>query len=426
MSCQLRAALDRPKGGHDALHVGVDRPLHVDRRPHRRRRHPCSAPCRRPSSRRPSSRCRSGRASRSPSCRADSTSSRSQVAACRRSPERGRRARPLRASRVPGRSSRALPFPSLLPPWVPRRAMWLSAPSMPSKDPRSRTVSTLVSKASAARGSASTGHASKRVVRWQAGHPRRVARMATFDAVLVGSGINTITAAALLAREGWGVCVLERSERLGGAIRTEADYTLPGFTHEVMSSWHPLFTGSAAYAELGDELHRRRPRVRQHGPARPRPRSPTGARCSSRRRWRPTSRSSTGSRAGDGTAWQRQFEQFMANADLSFGVLGTELWSPGGARARTEDSAALRPPRAAPVRRPRPLDVPRLDDGDVQRAAEAHGLLAPWVLHTGLGPENAVSGFMTQVIACAVQLGGNARSRRRRSAARRRARGHRA
>ena len=40
------------------------------------------------------------------------------------------------------------------------------------------------------------------------------------------------------------------------------------------------------------------------------------------------------------------------------------------------------------------------------RSDQAHGLLAPWVLHTGLGPENAVSGFMTQVIACAVQLGG--------------------
>jgi phytoene dehydrogenase-like protein len=81
--------------------------------------------------------------------------------------------------------------------------------------------------------------------------------MAAFDAVLVGSGINTLTAAALLARDGWTVCVLERSDRLGGAIRTEVDYTLPGFTHEVLSSWHPLVHGSAAYAELGDELHRR-------------------------------------------------------------------------------------------------------------------------------------------------------------------------
>ena len=52
--------------------------------------------------------------------------------------------------------------------------------------------------------------------------PRRVAG---FDAVLVGSGINTLTAGALLARDGWSVCVLERSDRLGGAIRTESDYT---------------------------------------------------------------------------------------------------------------------------------------------------------------------------------------------------------
>ena len=28
------------------------------------------------------------------------------------------------------------------------------------------------------------------------------------------------------------------------------------------------------------------------------------------------------------------------------------------------------------------------------------------MLHTGLGPEQAVAGFMTQVIACAIQLGG--------------------
>jgi len=36
----------------------------------------------------------------------------------------------------------------------------------------------------------------------------------------------------------------------------------------------------------------------------------------------------------------------------------------------------------------------------------AHGLLAPWVLHTGLGPDAAASGYMAQVIAVAVQEGG--------------------
>ena len=37
---------------------------------------------------------------------------------------------------------------------------------------------------------------------------------------------------------------------------------------------------------------------------------------------------------------------------------------------------------------------------------KAHGVLAPWVLHTGLGPEAAGSGYMAQVIAVAVQEGG--------------------
>ena len=67
--------------------------------------------------------------------------------------------------------------------------------------------------------------------------------MAGFDAVFVGSGINSLAGAALLAKSGWSVCVLERDEALGGCIRTSTDLTEPGFTHEVLASWHPLFTG---------------------------------------------------------------------------------------------------------------------------------------------------------------------------------------
>ena len=47
----------------------------------------------------------------------------------------------------------------------------------------------------------------------------------------------------------------------------------------------------------------------------------------------------------------------------------------------------------------------------------AHGLLAPWVLHTGLGPDAAASGFMTQVIAVAVAGRRHADPARRRRAA---------
>jgi phytoene dehydrogenase-like protein len=228
--------------------------------------------------------------------------------------------------------------------------------------------------------------------------------MATFDAVLVGSGINTLTAAALLAREGWAVCVLERSDRLGGAIRTESDYTLPGFTHEVLSSWHPLFTGSAAYAELGDELRRR-------GLEYVNTDYPTAtAFPDGRAMFLSTTMDANVAEfdrfaVGDGAAWQRQFEEFMANADLSFGVLGTELWSAGGLGLgqkmlrRFGRHGLLEFAGHA-------LSTCRDWTTGTFRAPEAHGLLAPWVLHTGLGPDNAVSGFMTQVIACAVQLGG--------------------
>ena len=77
-----------------------------------------------------------------------------------------------------------------------------------------------------------------------------------YDAVCIGSGINSLAAAALLAKEGWSVCVLERNDWLGGAIKT-AEITEPGFVHEVFASWHPLFMGSAAYAALKDDLEAR-------------------------------------------------------------------------------------------------------------------------------------------------------------------------
>src|SRR5919201_4003349 len=80
--------------------------------------------------------------------------------------------------------------------------------------------------------------------------------MARYDAVIVGSGINSLAAGALLAKGGWSVCILERNDWLGGAIRT-AQITRPGFVHDVFASWHPLFVGSAAYASLKDDLHAR-------------------------------------------------------------------------------------------------------------------------------------------------------------------------
>ncbi|HKY24428.1 MAG TPA: NAD(P)/FAD-dependent oxidoreductase [Gaiella sp.] len=228
--------------------------------------------------------------------------------------------------------------------------------------------------------------------------------MAGFDAVLVGSGVNTLTAAALLSREGWRVCVLERSDRLGGAIRTETDYTLPGFTHEVLSSWHPLFQGSAAYAELGDELHRRGLEyVNTDVPTATA--FPDGSAMFLHTTLEANVAEFDGFAKGDGAAWRRQFQEFMANADVSFGVLGTELWSSAGLGLGQRMLRRFGR-RGLLEFTGQALATCRDWTTETFRSEQARGLLAPWVLHTGLGPDNAVSGFMTQVIACAVQLGG--------------------
>ena len=228
--------------------------------------------------------------------------------------------------------------------------------------------------------------------------------MTAYDAVFVGAGINSLASAALLSQAGWKVCVLERSDYLGGCIKTSSDLTAPGFTHEVMASWHPLFTGSPAYAELKDELDRRGVEYLNTD-------LPTGAAfADGSSAFLTTSLEGNVAElerhaAGDGAAWQSMFESFMANADLSFGVLGTELWSPAGLALGRQ---ALRRfgRRGLLAYAGTVLSTCRDWLGDTFRSDAAHGLLAPWVLHTGLGPDQATSGFMTQVIACALQLGG--------------------
>jgi phytoene dehydrogenase-like protein len=225
-----------------------------------------------------------------------------------------------------------------------------------------------------------------------------------YDAVFVGSGINALAGAALLSRAAWSVCVLEREERLGGCIFTSSELTLPGFTHEVMASWHPLFTGSAAYAELKDELDRRGVDYLNTdlptGSA-----FPDGSAAFVHTAAEANAAELDRHAQGDGAAWQQMFDGFMANADVAFGLLSTELWSTAGLNlGRTAYRRLGR--RGLLEFAGRTLVSCRDWATETFRSEQARGLLAPWVLHTGLGPDQATSGFMTQVIACALQLGG--------------------
>ena len=217
---------------------------------------------------------------------------------------------------------------------------------------------------------------------WTAG---MFSAVAAFDAVFVGSGVNSLTGAALLSRAGWKVCVLERNELLGGAIRTSDDLTAPGFTHELMASWHPLFAGSAAYAELGDDLRPPRARVPQHRPAdrdalpgrrrglphdlargqRRRVRAPRRGR---RRRLEPPVRAVHGLR-------RAQLRRALGRALVA-----------AGPRARAQGLPQLRPPRPARVRGQLADQRARLARDDVRVGARARPARAVGAAHRASGP----------------------------------------
>jgi phytoene dehydrogenase-like protein len=71
--------------------------------------------------------------------------------------------------------------------------------------------------------------------------------------VVIGAGINGLTAAALLAKAGRDVLVLERGAEVGGAIRT-AEVTAPGYRHDLYAMSLSAFAHGLAHAALADEL----------------------------------------------------------------------------------------------------------------------------------------------------------------------------
>src|ERR671924_2040457 len=167
--------------------------------------------------------------------------------------------------------------------------------------------------------------------------------------------------------------------------------------HDVFSAWHPLWVGGPAHAELGDELAARG--LEYLNTDLPTATAfPDGEAAF-------LLRDADGNAAELGPEWPGVLERFFPNADLAFGVLGTELWSPAGLALGAK--ALRRLGRGGAAAFAGELLQTSRDWLEQTFASErARGVLAPWVLHTGLGPDAATSGFMTQVIGVAVQEGG--------------------
>ena len=219
--------------------------------------------------------------------------------------------------------------------------------------------------------------------------------------VIVGSGINSLVCAAMLAKAGNTVIVLEREDRLGGCIRSEELFD--GYTHEIMSSWYPLFVASPAYEALGADLHE------------------AGMEFV-------TTDNYTGVLTDDGQSLVLSMDEaattqrldaltpgeaarfngalgdfFAANADLTFGLLGNELWSRQAAKVLFKESRKRGMKKTADffgeAFESCRTWLERDFESDLTRA-----VIAPWVLHAGLGPDDAYSGLMGKVIMGAVGM----------------------
>jgi phytoene dehydrogenase-like protein len=154
--------------------------------------------------------------------------------------------------------------------------------------------------------------------------------------VIVGSGINSLVCAALLARDGKKVTVLERNDRAGGCIRTEELF--PGYRHDVLSGWYPLFTSSPAYESLGDDLHQRGLEIVNTD-------IPTGVLTDDGRGLVLTTDDSANVtrlnalNPGEGDRYRAVMEQFLSrDSDLVFGLLGRQLWTLSATRLLWSDS----------------------------------------------------------------------------------------
>jgi phytoene dehydrogenase-like protein len=76
----------------------------------------------------------------------------------------------------------------------------------------------------------------------------------SYDAVVVGSGPNGLTAGIRLAQAGWSVLLVEGNKTAGGGTRS-AQLTLPGYIHDVCSAILPLSVASPYLRSLPLEEH---------------------------------------------------------------------------------------------------------------------------------------------------------------------------
>ena len=226
--------------------------------------------------------------------------------------------------------------------------------------------------------------------------------------VIIGSGINSLVAAAELAIAGKRVCIVERMDRLGGFIHS-SERTLPGFVHDTFSSWHPLFVSGAAYKVLGQELHARGLEYCNSDSA-----VTAGVGTDSRTgvdrvviAYRdPQSTASALQSPGDAAAYQTMLADLGLHAGTVFGAFGAELRS-----FKEVAGIVFGALKKAKIQGNELFLRDSVMSGRNYlrsrfRGWETDQLWSPWLLHAGLGPDQATGGVMLPVMAMSMHTFG--------------------
>lgn len=217
----------------------------------------------------------------------------------------------------------------------------------------------------------------------------------TYDAIVVGSGVNGLVAAAELAQAGWSVCVVEANERLGGFMASD-ELTEPGYIHDTYSSWHPLFVTGGAHGALGADLARHGLEYCNTDAGVTASVGPDGAYVVAHRD--PAQTAAAFAHPEDRAAYAAMIDRLAADIDVIGSVLGMELRSrelltPGVQLFRRGGQSGLE----AWVRDTASSGRRWLRRGFT--GTEVDHLWAPWLLHAGLTPDSAMGGLMIPLFA---------------------------
>jgi phytoene dehydrogenase-like protein len=227
--------------------------------------------------------------------------------------------------------------------------------------------------------------------------------LASPDYIFVGSGINALVAASLLARKGRKVLILERNAEIGGCLRSE-EIIAPGFVHDVMATTFVLFITSPAYAALAEDLGKRGLEFCHTD-------TPSGVLLPDGRSLILTKDHAKNISAfeslctGDGASFSRDVGSVGRDAPLLFSLLGNDLWSFGTAKLLAKELWA-RGARGLAGFFGEALVPARNWLESTYGSEVSRAMFAPWVLHTGLGPESSYSGQMGKIIAFALEAAG--------------------